>query len=136
PPTRAGATGRVHRGSSTRARSIRRPVIDAASWRRIVSTSGSSGIPCGSSRHPSGSSHHPPPPRVKTHSGGGLAELRPRVSLEVGVLDLVRAEMRVDLGGRRIVKKKKLMNESEVADGGQEEIQERVSVRVQVYLDV
>ena len=42
--TRAGSSGRVQRSSSTSAASIVRPTTSGSSWRRTVSTSGSSGM--------------------------------------------------------------------------------------------
>ncbi len=43
--TDEGGAGSHQRGSSTWIASIRRPSTAGASWRRIVSTSGSSGMP-------------------------------------------------------------------------------------------
>src|SRR5918995_1719289 len=116
--TSRGGTGRVRRSSKTSIDSIRRPTSSGSIWRRIVSTSGSSGTP-------------PVLP-----GGGALLRRRPRVGAEVDLLDLVVREMRVELGGGNVGVPEHLLHRAEVAPAGQQVRGEGVPQRVRAHLAV
>src|SRR3954451_19081404 len=112
--TPCGGSGRVQRSSSTVASSIRRPVISGSSWRRIVSTSGSSGMP-------------------GIQTGTPLRELRrvcPRVGLEIHLFDPRVGEVRVQLCRRDVCVAEHLLDRPQVAASGQQMGRERVAQRV------
>src|SRR3954454_614068 len=93
----SGGAGSHNRASSTRTSTMRRPARAGASWRRIVSTSGSSGKA-----------------RLTLRDG------RARVRLEVDVLQAVTRQVRVQLGRRHVGVAEHLLNRAQVAAAGQQ----------------
>src|SRR6478672_6333877 len=108
--TEAGAAGLVRRSSRMVADSIRLPTSSGSSWRRTVSTSGSSGI-----------------------SRRLTRQVRPWVGLEVGLLELLAGEVRVELGGREIGVPEHLLDRAEVAATGEQVRREGVTQRVRAH---
>src|SRR5215207_1383482 len=110
-PSRASAMASVGAGSDqresrTRMRSSRRPSTAGASWRRIVSTSGSSG----------------------THVGSST-----RVRPEVDVLQPFAREVGVELGGRDVCVAEHLLDRAEVAAAREQVGGEGVPERVRAH---
>src|SRR5262249_60420139 len=108
--TELGGSGRVSRSSITETDSIRFPTSSGSSWRRTVSTSGNSGMP------------------QKL-----LSEMRPWVGLEVGLLELLPGEVRVELGGRQIGVPEHLLDRAEVATAGEQVSRKRVPQGVRAH---
>src|SRR5262245_41812141 len=127
----SGGAGSHQRGSSTRIRSRRRPSTAGASWRRIVSTSGSSGTASGSSR-PSGSDP------LSRGDSRGLTLHGPhggaRVGPEVDVLQALARQVGVELGGGHVRVAQHLLDGAEVAAAGEQVRREGVAQRVRAHL--
>src|SRR5205823_5032644 len=105
--TSPGSSGRHQRSSRMLAAAIVLPTTSGSSWRRIVSTSGSSGTP-----------------RLS----------RPGVRAEVRVLDPVAGEVRIELGSRDVGVAQHLLDRAQVAAAGQEMRGEAVAQRVGAHL--
>ena len=121
-----GASGRDQRGSRISTRASVRPSTSGASWRLIVSTSGSSGIALQLMRDRDPA--HEPLLRLAI-----APALGPRVRVEVDVLQALGREVGVDLGGRQIGVAEHLLQRAQVAAPGEQVGGERVAQRVRAH---
>src|SRR5215216_1387088 len=110
----SGGAGSHQRGSRTRIFTRRRPSTAGASWRRMVSTSGSSGTPPGSSRPAS-------------------AHRRAWVCAELDILQPLARQVRVQLGRRDVAVAEHLLDRTEVAAAGQQVRGERMAQGVRAH---
>src|SRR5829696_298340 len=118
----SGGAGSHQRGSSTRICLRRRPWRAGASWRRIVSTSGSSGTSPGSSR--------PVPCVLRSPvSAHGRSRMRP----EVDVLQPLAGQVCVELGRRDVGVPEHLLDRAEVAAAGEQVRREGMTQRVRAH---